>query len=71
MPSFTYDIVVDIIDRDELRQVFGKASAGDDGVDVKVLFKVITEWVKDKDHTNSQGLFLREDVLNDFGSGVQ
>ena len=71
MPGFTHDIVINIIDRDESGQVFRKAAAGDDGVDMEVLFKVIAERVKDKDHADSQGLFLGEDVLNDFGSGVQ
>ena len=71
MPGFTHDIVVNIIDRDESGQVFRKAATGDDGVDMEVLFKVIAERVKDKDHADSQGLFLGEDVLNDFGGGVK
>jgi uncharacterized protein (UPF0335 family) len=71
LPGFSHDIVIDVIDRDELGEVFGKTAAGDDGMDMKIMFKVIAERVKDKDHADSQGLFLTEDVLNDFGSGVQ
>lgn len=50
MPGFAHDIVVDVIDRDELGLVFGKAAAGDDGMDMEIGFKVIAEGMKDEDH---------------------
>lgn len=71
MPGFTHDIVVDVIDRNESGLVFGKAAAGDDGVDMEIGFKVIAEGMKDNDHADSQILFLREDIVNDFGGGIE
>lgn len=71
MPGFTHDIVVDVIDRDELGLVLGKAAAGDNGMDMKIGFKIIAEGMKDKDHADSQGLFLREDIVNDFGGRIE
>lgn len=71
MPGFTHDIVVDVIDRDESGMVFGNAAGGDNGMDMEIGFKIIAEGMKDKDHADSQGLFLREDIVNDFGGRIE
>ena len=40
-------------------------------MDMKVMFKVIAEGMKDKDHANSQWLSLGEDIFNDFSGRVE
>lgn len=71
LPSFAHDSVVDVINGDEGGLVFGKTAAGDNGVDMEIGFKVIAEGMKDKDHADRQGLFLGEDIVNDFGGRVE